>query len=104
MRVGDPNQAIYETFTTANPEYLLRFREEPGVQKRDLPESGRSQPAIIDLANHLIDWSQGLEEPDPLAGGLADPAIIPTGPGDPQPNPPEQSEADPPAPAAHRTG
>ena len=93
VRVGDPNQAIYETFTTASPEYLLRFREEPGVQKRDLPESGRSQPAIIALANHLIDWSQGLEEPDPLAGGLADPAIIPTGPGDPQPNPPEHPEA-----------
>ena len=88
VRVGDPNQAIYETFTTASPEYLLRFREEPGVQKRDLPKSGRSQPAIIGLANHLIDWSQGLEEPDPLAGGLAYPAIIPTGPDDPQPNPP----------------
>ncbi len=52
VRVGDPNQAIYETFTTANPELLLRFiRRGPEVQVRELPESGRSQPAIIDLAN-----------------------------------------------------
>ncbi len=92
VRVGDPNQAIYETFTTASPEYLLRFRAESGVQARDLPESGRSQPAIIRLANHLIDWSQGLEAPDPLAGALAPPRITPTPPGDPQPNPPERPE------------
>ncbi len=25
VRVGDPNQAIYETFTTADPKYLLQF-------------------------------------------------------------------------------
>ncbi len=57
VRVGDPNQAIYETFTTANPKFLRDFLIEPGVTMRELPDSGRSAPAIIDLANSLIDWS-----------------------------------------------
>src|SRR5690606_26175857 len=37
VRVGDPNQSIYETFTTANPKYLRDFLEERGVQRRELP-------------------------------------------------------------------
>ncbi|MFN0112389.1 MAG: ATP-dependent helicase [Blastocatellia bacterium] len=57
VRVGDPNQAIYETFTTASPEYLRSFLTEPGVVARELPESGRSAQRIIDTANHLIRWS-----------------------------------------------
>ncbi len=44
VRVGDPNQAIYETFTTASPEFLRNFLREPGVLARDLPDSGRSMP------------------------------------------------------------
>ena len=59
VRVGDPNQAIYETFTTANPKFLRDFILEAGVTRRDLPQSGRSAPAIIGLANSLISWSQG---------------------------------------------
>lgn len=57
VRVGDPNQAIYETFTTASPEYLRNFLTEPGVVACELPESGRSAQRIIDTANHLIRWS-----------------------------------------------
>ena len=54
VRVGDPNQAIFETFTTASPELLREFiAQNPSV---DMPESGRSQQSIIDLANNLIDW------------------------------------------------
>ena len=63
VRVGDPNQAIYETFTTASPEYLRAFLREPEVAARELPESGRSAPAIIALANRLIEWS--LRHPNP---------------------------------------
>src|SRR6185436_10782793 len=55
VRVGDPNQAIFETFTTAKPEYLLQFIAAADF-KQDLPVSGRSQPSIIALANNLIDW------------------------------------------------
>jgi DNA helicase II / ATP-dependent DNA helicase PcrA len=92
VRVGDPNQAIYETFTTASPEYLLRFRERPGVSKRDLPESGRSMQSVMDLANYLIDWSQSLEDTDTLWQALAAPHIRPTGFNDPQPNPIDNPE------------
>ena len=30
VRVGDPNQAIYDTFTTANPRFLRSYLEETG--------------------------------------------------------------------------
>jgi DNA helicase II / ATP-dependent DNA helicase PcrA len=86
VRVGDPNQAIYETFTTANPAYLQDFRRRRDVVGRDLPESGRSQPAILDLANRLIEWSQQ-SAPEALRKALADPYIQVTPSGDPQPNP-----------------
>jgi len=87
VRVGDPNQAIYETFTTASPEYLLDFLKREDVEDRSLPESGRSTLSIIDLANHLISWTQ-TEHPNPEARGALNPPLIqPTPPGDPQPNP-----------------
>jgi DNA helicase-2/ATP-dependent DNA helicase PcrA len=94
VRVGDPNQAIYETFTTADPRLLQRFiRRDEEVAPRELPESGRSQPAIIELANHLIDWVR-TEHPTPEARrALTLPHIGPTPPGDPQPNPPADPAA-----------
>ena len=93
-RVGDPNQAIYETFTTANPKYLREFIDAPGVTRRELPNSGRSMPSIQQLANQLIDWSlahphSAVREKQPLSP----PHIQPTPPGDPQPNPPDNPEA-----------
>jgi DNA helicase-2/ATP-dependent DNA helicase PcrA len=94
VRVGDTNQAIYETFTTADPELLRRFvGREQGVASLELPESGRSQPAIIDLANHLIDWVQMGHPREEVRGALARPHIQPTAPGDPQPNPPARPSA-----------
>ena len=87
VRVGDPNQAIYETFTTASPEHLRDFLHEPQVQRRALPNSGRSTPSIIDLANFLIDWTQGKHPVAEVRGALTPPHIEPTPPGDPQPNP-----------------
>jgi len=93
VRVGDPNQAIFETFTTASPEHLRRFLVEDGVAARDLPNSGRSTQSIIDLANHLIDWTNN-EHPEPaVRNALAPPHIEPTPPGDPQPNPPDDPGA-----------
>ena len=90
VRVGDPNQAIFETFTTADPELLREFiRENPHA---DMPESGRSQPSIISLANHLIDWVMG-STPDPNAqGALSTPYIVPVPEEDPQRNPPDHPE------------
>ncbi len=91
VRVGDPNQAIFETFTTADPDLLRRFIIENPSQ--DMPESGRSQPAIIDLANHLIDWTMNAHPDINVRGALGTPYIVPVPEGDPQPNPPENFEA-----------
>jgi len=57
VRVGDPNQAIYETFTTASPEYLKAFLKRDDVIDKTLPNSGRSTSTIINLANELIHWT-----------------------------------------------
>ncbi|PKO23790.1 MAG: ATP-dependent helicase [Chloroflexi bacterium HGW-Chloroflexi-1] len=93
VRVGDPNQAIFETFTTASPRFLRDFLAESGVVPRALPNSGRATQSIMDLANHLVDWSRAGH---PVAGcrdALAPSEIKPTPPGDPQPNPPDDPSA-----------
>lgn len=87
VRVGDPNQAIFETFTTAKPEYLLNFIAQAD-RHEDLPVSGRSQPAIINLANQLIDWVRTQHPRDDCRDALTVPYIRPTEKNDPQPNPP----------------
>jgi len=91
VRVGDPNQAIFETFTTASPELLRTFiRENPSL---DMPESGRSQPAVIALANHLIDWVMNAH-PDPNArSALSLPHIQPVPLGYEPVNPPDNPKA-----------
>ena len=89
VRVGDPNQAIYETFTTASPHYLLDFIQRPDVTARSLPESGRSTRSIIGLANHLITWTQDHHPNLDARSALNPPLIQPTPSEDPQPNPPD---------------
>ncbi len=88
VRVGDMNQAIYETFTTANPKFLANFIEEDGVRHHELPESGRSTQSIIDLANALVKWTKShhplIEARDAF---FAPPYIQPTSADDPHPNP-----------------
>jgi len=90
VRVGDPNQAIYETFTTANPRYLREFLARPGVISRELPNSGRSTASIIGLANALVRWTQ-TDHPTPEARDALQgpPFIEPTPPGDEGANPPD---------------
>jgi DNA helicase-2/ATP-dependent DNA helicase PcrA len=92
VRVGDPNQAIFETFTTANPQYLRDFLSEVNVVSRELPNSGRSTISIIGLANKLIDWTQGDHPVPEIRGALTPPFIEPTPSGDPQPNPRDRPE------------
>ena len=88
VRVGDPNQAINTTFTSADTRFLQKFLQEYPDQARDLPNSGRSALPIIETANALIRWSQREHPTLPRALALTDPRIEPTPPGDPQPNPP----------------
>ena len=88
VRVGDPNQAIYETFTTANPDFLRNFLRQPDVTPRTLPESGRSTASIIDLANELVNWTKSYHPLPQARDALqAPPYIKPTEADDPQPNP-----------------
>jgi len=87
VRVGDANQAVYQTFTTANPELLRRFLQRPDVTAVELDQSGRSALRIIALANALVDWTLD-EHPMPQARrSFRRQHIHPTGPDDPQPNP-----------------
>jgi DNA helicase II / ATP-dependent DNA helicase PcrA len=92
VRVGDPNQAIYETFTTANPQHLIDFIHSPGVLRKELPVSGRSSHSIIRLANHLIDWTRDNHPVLSARDALHPPYILPTDDGDPQPNPPDRPD------------
>jgi len=88
VRVGDPNQAINTTFTSANTRFLQQFLQQYPEQARDLPNSGRSARPIIDLANFLIGWSRTTHPLLPETLALTRPEIEPTPPDDPQPNPP----------------
>ncbi len=91
VRVGDPNQAIFETFTTASPELLRAFiQNNPHV---DMNESGRSQQSIIDLANHLIDWVTASHPIPEVRTAMSLPHIVPVPEDDPQQNPPDNPEA-----------
>ena len=89
VRMGDTNQAIFESFTTASPEYLRAYLAEPQVQARELPNSGRSHLSILRLANGLVEWSRSEHPEAKLRGTLTTPFIEPAPPGDPQPNPQE---------------
>ena len=88
VRVGDPNQAVYATFTNASPEFLLQFLDDERVLRRELLNSGRSTCSIIRLANQLVDWVSG-EHPSETArkSALRRQYIERTPPGDHQPNP-----------------
>jgi DNA helicase-2/ATP-dependent DNA helicase PcrA len=88
VRVGDPNQAIYETFTTANPRYLRDFIHSSNVLSQELPNSGRSTISIITLANYLVEWSMASHPVVEAQSALQAPPWIKTvPPKDFQPNP-----------------
>lgn len=93
VRVGDPNQAIFETFTTADPRLLRDFIAHEADYRMELPVSGRSQPFIIELANGLIDWVNQEHPEAACRDALTIPYIRPAEPDDPQPNPPPDAAA-----------
>jgi len=92
VRVGDPNQAIFETFTTADPKLLREFIAHEADVSRELPVSGRSQQCIIDVANYLIDWTSASHPAPAVRDALGVPYIQAAAPDDPQPNPPADPE------------
>jgi len=93
VRVGDPNQAINTTFTTAKAAYLLNFLDEKNVLRRDLPVSGRSSRKIIPLANALVDWTVDSHPNPALRDAFLRQHIRPTEADDPQANPPDASSS-----------
>ena len=93
VRVGDPNQAIFETFTTASPEYLRRFLGRQDVVENKLPYSGRSTDSVLFLANTLVSWSNQAHPIPELRNALYPAVILPTPEGDLQPNPPDNPDA-----------
>jgi DNA helicase-2/ATP-dependent DNA helicase PcrA len=84
VRVGDPNQAIFESFTTASPNFLHGFLREPGTTARTLPVSGRFAHSIRDLANELIRWAQADHPVEGMRGSLTPPLIDAPPPDDSQ--------------------
>ncbi|WFD09208.1 ATP-dependent helicase [Tepidibacter hydrothermalis] len=57
VRVGDPNQAIMSTFTNSDHRLFRRFCEREDVDKIVIPVSSRNTKNILNLANHLVKWS-----------------------------------------------
>ncbi len=84
VRVGDPNQSIMGTFTTAEPRLFRDFCQ-ASPQVISLQESSRSAPQILELANRLVDWVTQ-EHPIPaLRTALARQHIRPASTGSPNP-------------------
>jgi DNA helicase-2/ATP-dependent DNA helicase PcrA len=91
VRVGDPNQAIYESFTTADPKLLIEFIENAD-HNYVLPNSGRSTETIIDLANYLVNWTVQHHPIPEIRTALYPNFIQPTPAGDFQENPPSKPD------------
>ena len=90
VRVGDPNQAITSTFTAAHPRYFNDFIDRPDVVARPLPNSGRSAPRIFEAANTMLHWVMDHHPvPEVREHAFRRQNILPTPPGDAQPNPPD---------------
>ncbi|MCA9970862.1 MAG: ATP-dependent helicase [Anaerolineales bacterium] len=90
VRVGDPNQAVTSTFTAAHPRFFNAFLDRDDVVSRPLPNSGRSAPLILGAANTLLDWVIDHHPvPEVRRHAFRRQHILPTPPGDAQPNPPD---------------
>jgi DNA helicase II / ATP-dependent DNA helicase PcrA len=58
IRVGDPNQAINSTFTTADPRFFNEFCDRCKLKGRlvELDRAGRSTGQAIAAANFVLEW------------------------------------------------
>jgi DNA helicase II / ATP-dependent DNA helicase PcrA len=88
VRVGDPNQAINSTFTSADPRFFNQFCDR--CQSQDLlvtmDRAGRSAKPIIDAANFGLRWVNQSNYAK-LNKPFRDQVIRPVELGDPQLNP-----------------
>lgn len=91
IRVGDPNQSITSTFTSADPRFLRRFLERDEVTALEMQVSGRCAPPVMEVANDLVDWVCD-EYPvvEVRQRAFRRQHMVPTGIDDPQQNPPRE--------------
>lgn len=87
IRVGDPNQAINSTFTTADPKFFNEFCDRCALKHRlvELDQAGRSTQPVIEAANFVLAWvnqSQYGKIEKPFRAQQ----IYPVDPDDPQPD------------------
>ena len=88
VRVGDPNQAINETFTTANPKYLRNFIAKAQLSV-PMETAGRSQRSVLAQANRLVNYVVSAHPNPACRDGLAPTYVRLTRPDDRQGNPPD---------------
>ncbi len=88
VRVGDPNQAINETFTTANPKYLRNFIAQAQMNV-PMETAGRSQRSVLAQANRLVNYVVNAHPNPACRDGLAPTYVRLTRPDDKQGNPPD---------------
>ncbi len=88
IRVGDPNQSITSTFTSADPRFLRRFLDREDVTGLEMQISGRCAPPVMALANDLVDWvCDAYPVVEVRASAFRRQHMIATAAGDPQQNP-----------------
>jgi DNA helicase II / ATP-dependent DNA helicase PcrA len=66
IRVGDPNQSINSSYTSADPTDFRDFCDRCATNDKlaSMNQAGRSAPTIIAAANHLLHWSNRTFHPD----------------------------------------
>ncbi len=66
IRVGDPNQSINSSYTSADPTDFRDFCDQCATKNKlaSMNQAGRSAPEIIAAANHLLHWSNRTFHPD----------------------------------------
>ena len=87
VRVGDSNQAIMGTFTSANPQIFREYCNNESVEKHSILYSSRSTVDIINLANYLVKWSREEHPQRECRDALEEQYIYPVDSKDPFPNP-----------------
>ena len=88
IRVGDPNQSITSTFTSADPRFLRRFLQQADVAALEMQVSGRCAQPVMDLANDLVDWvCDAYPVVEVRSAAFRRQHMVPTQAGDPQRNP-----------------
>ncbi len=88
VRVGDPNQAINETFTTADPKYLRNFIKQADMNV-PMETAGRSQRSILAQANRLVNYVVTAHPNPACRDGLSPTYVRLTPADDKQGNPPD---------------